>query len=227
MWQDANPTPPWEFKKQVITPVTTSPSAPSVRTNDAEQAGSTLSSEDLLRGFGGGARFTKSNAATDESGWRKFAPEGEHFSIQVPGSGYESSSSIPAGDTVANINYWVADYKGASYLVLWAEGPNLDYTDSSAIESMAAGIASGLNRGFEKRGLSLNFDAKRQRALKLDGYGGSQFDLSATNVPGVMRVFSKQFGKQREVYIVGVLNATDKNESAQKFLNSLSFKKTQ
>jgi len=229
LWQDATPIPPWEFKKQQETPRSpTAQVAPSVKAVDSEKTdNSTLSSEDLLQGFGGGSHFAKSKMANGETGWRKFAPEGQHFSVQVPGSGYEASSTQPIGDKVANLNYWFADFNGATYLLMWAEGPNLKYTDTSAIESVANSLVLGLNRGFEKRGLTLEFGAKREGSLKLDGYNGSQFDLAAANIPGVLRVYSKQFGDQREMYLVGVLNATDKNESAQRFLNSLSFKKEQ
>ncbi len=230
LWQDTTPVRPWEFRQQQAERSAASQSAPSLRTIGTAKRASVLGSEDLLRGIMGSnsvSRLSSSTTATGENQWRTFAPEGKHFSLQVPGPGYESSATMPAGDTVANVNYWTAEYEGATYILMWSQGPNLKYTDASAIDDMAKGLVSGLNRGFEKRGLGLVFDAKLQRPLKLNGYTGSEFAISAANVPGVVRAFSKQFGDMREMYIVGVLNATEKNESVQKFLDSLSFTRNQ
>jgi micrococcal nuclease len=223
LWQDSNAVPPWEFKQQQAARQAASQSAPSLRTVEKETANNALRSEDLLRGFG--TSLSSSKTAPGDGQWRTFAPEGKHFSLQVPGAGSETSSSVPAGAGMANLTYWLAEFEGATYVVAWSEGPNLNYTDAAAIDAMAKGFVTGLNHSLEQRGLDLQFDSKRQASLKLDGYNGSQFDVSATRITGVVRAFSKQFGEQREMYLVGVLNATDKNESVQKFLNSLSLQK--
>ena len=224
LWQDANPIAPWDFKEQEAARVAAA--QPSLGSGNSGRKGPmTLGSEDLLQGFpglGSDARVTRSATGTDNE-WRRLAPAGKNFSVQVPGVGYETSVNVPAGTGTANLNYWVGEYDRSLYMLMWSRGPNLTYTDSSAIEDMANGLVSGLNRGLEKRGIGVEFNAKLQRNLKLNGYTGGQFTLSAGSVTGVLRAFSKQFGDEREMYIVSVLNSSEENPSAQKFLNSFTF----
>jgi micrococcal nuclease len=225
LWQDAEAIAPWEFKQQLADRALAAQRSGLKESPTQRSKTQTLKSEDLLQSLTGlnGSNSVSRSSTTGEGQWRTLAPEGEHFSIQVPGIGVESFTQVPAGNETANINYWIADYEGASYLVMWTRGPNLTYTDSTAIADMAKGIVSGLNRGLERRGVDIVFDAKPQRDLKLDGYAGSQFSVSSSSVPGMIRAFSKQFGDRREMYIVGVLNSTEENPSVDKFFKSLSF----
>jgi endonuclease YncB( thermonuclease family) len=224
LWQDADPVAPWEFKQRQIARAAAptrllNPKGKSERKVD-------LTTEDLLQGLTGSRSYSiRSSNSSEEEPWRTLSPEEEHFAVQVPGEGFETSREIPAGTETATINYWVSNHEGAAYLVMWSRGPNLSYTDSSAIQEMAKGVVLGLNRGLAQKGFDVTFDAKLQRNLKLDGYAGSQFSITTDRVPGLMRAFSKQFGEQREMYIVGVINATEQTPSVEKFLKSFTLRR--
>jgi hypothetical protein len=224
LWQDPDPVAPWDFKQQQIARNSETKRPASKQEMSGRKVD--LSSEDLLQGLTGSKVYSLSRRsdanASGNGNWRTLSPEGDHFSIQVPGDGFETSKEVPAGNETAIINYWIANYEGASYLVMWTRGPNLTYTDESAIKDMAKGLVSGLNRGLEQHGIDLVFDAKLERNLKLDGYAGGQFSISNSRVPGVMRAYSRQIGDMREMYLIGVLNSTEQNPSAEKFLKSLT-----
>ncbi len=223
LWQDQSPIPPWEFAKQAAARSLNQSNQEPSKTSKARV--NSLGSEDLLSSFLGPSAASRRSASAETSGasgWRELAPEREHFSVSVPGTGYESAQVIPAADRSATISYWTMDYEGASYVVMWSKGPNLKYNDDSALDDTAKGVVAGLNKGFEKRGSDFVFEAKLQSSLKLNGYTGNQYSVSAERVPGVIRVFSKQVGSEREFFMVGVLNSTDSNPSVQKFFNSLS-----
>ena len=225
LWRDPAPIAPWEFRNQQRSASVAA--AQSTQKSKPGQNSQALGSEDLLRSFLGSSTSVRMpNTAAPGSGaesqWRTLAPENEHFSILVPGEGFSTSKTVPAGNDVATVNYWVTDYEGASFIVMWSRGPNLKYTDVSALDETARGVVMGLNNGFEKRGVDLVFEAKMQRNLTLNGYSGIQFSLSAARVPGVIRAFSKQIGTQREFFMIGVLNSSEANPIVPKFLDSLS-----
>ena len=222
LWRDPAPVAPWDFKNQqqaakLATEKSTQKPKP-------PQNSQTLGSEDLLESFLGSStvRLSSANGASLNSQWQVLAPKNEHFSIFVPGEGYQTSRTIPAGDDAVTVNYWVMDYEGATFLVMWSRGPNLKYTDATALDETARGVVMGLNRGLERRGIDLVFEAKTQRNLTLNGYSGMQFSVSAARTPGVIRAFSKQIGSQREFFMIGVLNSSEANPIVPKFLDSLS-----
>jgi endonuclease YncB( thermonuclease family) len=224
LWQDPEPVAPWNFKKQQTSP--SANAAPTTQPASNVKRKTDLSSEDLLSGIAGSSRGLRSGSAVSVSGesqWRILSPEKEHFSVMVPGTGYETSVELPAGTGVLKANYWVTDYEGASYLMIWARGPNVAYTDSGAIDDMHRGMLSGLNRGLEQRGAGVSFETSQQRSLKVGSVTGVQYNLSASGVSGVMRIFSRRVGEEREMFLLGVLNATEKTPSADRFLSSLSF----
>ncbi|HEY6122931.1 MAG TPA: thermonuclease family protein [Pyrinomonadaceae bacterium] len=223
LWRDPAPVAPWDFKnQQQAAKLATEKSTQKPKTSQNFQ---TLGSEDLLKSFLGSSTavpLSSSNGARLNSQWQVLAPRNEHFSILVPGEGYQTSRTIPAGDDAATVNYWVMDYEGATFLVMWSRGPNLRYTDATALDETARVVVMGLNRSFERRGIDLVFEAKTLRNLTLNGYPGIQFSVSAAHTPGVIRAFSKQTGSQREFFMIGVLNSSEENPIVPKFLDSLS-----
>ncbi len=229
LWQDSTAIAPWEFKQRQTAGSQQVPRSPNQRlSTSGSKPKKALGSEDLVQAFTGPGSAVSVSSSTfslnsdENSAWRILAPQADHFSVQVPGVGYEYLRQIPAGTEIASVNCWFIDFEHSTFLVMWMRGPNMGATDSLALEQMAKGLAIGLNRGFERRGLDQVFDAKQQRNLKLDGYSGIQFSLSSSRVPGVMRAFSKQIGEQRELYVVAVLNKSEEDPAVNRFFKSLS-----
>jgi len=101
----------------------------------------------------------------------------------------------------------------------WAKGANGISTDVSAAADAVNGMLSGLNRVREQRGHFL-VTATPGRSLRLNGYVGREYALTTGSVSGVIRVLSKQFGDEREVFLLGVLNGPGSEGSGNEFLNS-------
>lgn len=226
LWQAADPVAPWDYKQRQLARSPVPKKVSSQPQTDKREV--TLLSEDLLQGLTGSTKFTGSHSALRASGdgnWRTLAPDDDHFVIKVPGDGVMTSKEVPAGDETANINYWIGNYEGTSYLVMWSRGPNLTYTDASALQDMAKGMTHGLQRGLAQVGIHIEIEAKPERDLKLDGYEGRQFSVSTGRVPGLIRAFSKRLGDRREMYLVGVLNGTEEDPTVAKFLDSFALRK--
>jgi len=78
-----------------------------------------------------------------------------------------------------------------------------------------------MNRDLERAGVSERATATAVRNLKLNGYGGKQYRLSSPAASGVMRVFSKQVGDQRDIIVLCVLTRPGSESAGDQFLNSL------
>jgi endonuclease YncB( thermonuclease family) len=229
LWQDAAPVAPWEFKQQQA--VTAVPASASPAKKPADQARplikKELGTEDLLAGLTGGSTLrSSSDAGSIAFEWRKLEPENERFSVMVPGVGEEGSMSFYQGTGVRSASFWIGEYDGASYILIWSTGPNYTYTDESAIEGITKGAVEGLNAGLKMKGVGFAFEYERERALKVNNYYGIQYKLKAMGVEGTVRAFSKRVGDDRGVYFLGVLRRTEKDPSVEKFFSSLSFRKS-
>jgi micrococcal nuclease len=185
-----------------------------------------LTREDLVKGiagYNGGTRKSYSIPTARENEWTEFAPAGERFSVQVPGVGVESSVTVPAGDEFMTVSRWVVSYRGTYYMLAWVRGPNGDYTDGQSMDGFANGFATGLNRALAQENTEQSFAASLQNPkLKLNGYAGRQYSISTSGVPGTVRIFSRQVGRDRELYMIGILNGSEHDPSVGKFFNSLS-----
>jgi endonuclease YncB( thermonuclease family) len=231
LWQDKSPIAPWEFKQRQLerrpTVASKQPTS-AVKYNPKRGDRTFLGRDDLLRGLTGATAesdATYSAFSSAGSEWRKVHPEGEHFSALMPGKGFEYSKNVPTSDgQTATFNYWMADYQGVSYVLMSCRGPNARYTDSLAIDETIRGLLLGLNRGFERRGINLSFEATYERKLRLGGFAGSQYSLSSGEIKGLARVFSKQLGTAREIYLVGALNGKEGNPSVDEFLRSFTIR---
>jgi hypothetical protein len=152
--------------------------------------------------------------------WLKYQPADRHFSILAPSDGLEMKYQVLGPQaTIMDINYVVGGMDRTIYLVTWGKGPNGNSTDASAATDALNSMLSGINRGRELTGV-VQATATPGRALKLDGYTGREYALTAGPLSGVVRVLSKQMGEEREVFVLCVLNGPDTEESGARFLTS-------
>ena len=105
--------------------------------------------------------------------------------------------------------------------ILFARVRDFSFKDDLAIEDLEQALVEAINHELQRQGMA--FETKRQRPLKVSGLTGIQYDLSASGMQGVMRIFSRRVGDVRELYALCVLNASDKTPAADKFLSSFSF----
>lgn len=237
LWQDESPLAPWDFRKAQVAKLTTpkvtvaaQPRQPAIPRRGTSAG---LSSEDLMGGMlvpGSLAGKPEVRALSSDSSpvhWLKYQPADKHFSVLFPSNGREITYPVldEQGKTI-DLHYLIGKDTSNFYFVIRASGPNGSATDTSTTDDAIDGLLSGINRA-TARTSGLVVTATPGRSLKLDGYAGRQYALTAGPISGVVRVFTKQIGEQRDVFLLCVLNAPDAEGSGYEFLNSLKISKQQ
>jgi endonuclease YncB( thermonuclease family) len=216
LWEDATPVAPWEFKRSIA-------ERRSLRWGSAPKQTSSrtsLSSEDLFNAVGS----TRRTSAGSYSGWKTITPSDFNFSVMMPGNAVEKGFilPIPNGGS-ADINLSIGSEGLTTYMVLWGKGPHDGTPDSVVTESTVAGFTAMLNRSLERQGKAVQARVERQRPLKNGGFSGTQYRLSAAGVTvGLIRVFTKHNGKERQLYFVVVVDGEERDPQVSEFLESLT-----
>ena len=223
IWQDTAPIAPWEFRRQetAIHNIESSP-----LTVMAKSSGRTAATENLLESMPAKRPVAGRRRDGSDPGWKTLAPMGSGFSVLVPGNAYDSGSTFPdKNGKMAEFNYCVGQRSTYSYLVAWAKGPTNDKLDDKIADETAQGLVSGLEVGRNKYESDVKFDVKRQRPVKLGPYTGWQYTISGPKTVGLIRIFSRSRGQERELYVLGVLNGTENDPQVLEFLGSLTIGK--
>ena len=233
LWQDPAAVAPWEFRQaQLAKQNSVNPSLSSQQYQRRKARSSqSFSNTDLLGGAGGmfgpgaisGQPTFKPITANGTAGhWTRYESVAGHFSVLFPSDGVESASSVvdPEGNAHQML-FLGASNKLALLLLLSGTEPNGKHTDASAADDIVKGYLSSMNRDLEQAGVGERATATPVRDLKLDGYGGKQYRLSSPAASGVMRVFSKQVGDQRDIIVLLVLTRPGGESDRDQFLSSL------
>lgn len=231
LWQDESPMSPWDFRKALIATANTSIMSPLREPSPirrGNQAG--LSSEDLMGGMIGpgsisGKPDIRPLSREGVAGrWLRYQPADRHFSILAPSDGVEMSYQVlgPQGK-ILDIHYVIGSSDRTIYFLTWAKGPNGISTDASAAADAVNSMLSELNRVREQRDHIL-VTATPGRVLRLNSYEGREYALTTGSVSGVIRALSKQIGDEREVFLIGLLNAPGTAAPDDKFLDSFKIR---
>ena len=244
LWQEDSPQAPWDFRKAQLSslapPTLTATSVPynTIPAHLPRQTSSMrrgteagLSSEDLMGGviqpgsLAGKPEVKQLSTDGAQGRWLRYQPADRHFSILAPSDGVEVSYQVlaPQGQLM-DIHYVVGVNVSSKtiYLISWSKGPNGVSTDDSTASDAVNSLLAGLNNAAARHGEGLT-NAAPGRSLSLNGHGGRQYSLSGS-ASGVIRVLSKQTGDEREVFMLGVLNAPGAPASGAEFLNSFKIK---
>jgi endonuclease YncB( thermonuclease family) len=230
LWQDLSPVSPWEFRRLQLARLNGIPSEPSFRQSQArkQRASRSLSNDDLLGAMVGGGssaghpNVKRISASGTPGHWTRYESVLEHFSVLFPSDGVEANYSAPdnSGNALP-VHYLAGADPQAVYLLLSSQTPNGNYTDASANDDTVKGFVAGLNHGFQRGGLNITITMRPVRDLKLNGYAGRQYALHGEGFSGVVRVFSKKVGDQRDFLMLCVLTRPGSESAADQFLNSL------
>jgi micrococcal nuclease len=226
LWQDPAPLSPWEFRRQEAAGRNMISSRQAVLSRSSH-AGGALNSGDLFRSMTSGPAGARNRFSDGtDSGWKTLAPKGGKFSVLVPGDALDYGATVPTQNgKTADVNYCLGRRGRNSYLVIWAKGPSDGMSDEQVGDDTANGLAYDFDRSLKQAGSHLNFEVKRQRSLRMGNYSGWQYSISAPGMPGMLRVFSRRNGQEREVFVIGVMNAGDDDPQVQQFLNSFTIGK--
>jgi hypothetical protein len=232
LWQADHPVAPWEFvkneaSKHALEVNMEEPPPVPVRTPTKRARPTTeLTSLGLLRMdrpsggvFGSASSGSSGSSASDASTWEKYHPEGENFSALLPTGGRLLKDSVPFGDQMLPITFYVAQEGYALYAVMWMSGPSRGETDASAIDGTLHGFLGGIGQGYESAGGKFVCEPQHSTDISLGGYSGREFDMKGCTVPAVARVFTKVTDGQRQMYIGSVFFAKE-DPNVMKFINS-------
>jgi len=230
LWQAGHPVAPWEFvkaeeTKRALAAHDEEPPIPAPTPRPARPT-SELTSLGLLRMerprgglFGSSSSGGSGNSATEVSTWEKYQPEGENFSASLPSDGKLLKDSVPFGDQMLPITFYVAHEGSALYAVMWMTGPSRGETDASAINGTLHGFLGGIGQGYESAGGKFVCEPQQGTDISLSGYSGREFDMKGCTVPAMARVFTKVTNGQRQMYIGAVFFAKE-DPNVRKFLDS-------
>ena len=228
LWHDDSPIAPWEFRRAELAKLNPTPAnvpRPQARARRGNQAG--LDSNDLMGGvvgpgsISGQPSFKRISPNSASGEWVRYQPANRNFSILAPSDGVELSYPVLDGQTkVVELHYVIGNNDGNLYVMMWAKGSNDDATDASAAADTIKGLVAGINRSIERTGQGFVVTASPVRDLTLSGYPGKQYRLSGGPASGAVRVFSRQIGDQRELFMLCVLNGPAGDSSGDQFFNS-------
>ena len=229
LWQSEGAIAPWEFVKaeasqRKATAVKNSASSESPKTNTPA---SELNSMSLLPTGSRTARplssLSDAYSAMSESRkpWYTFQPKGENFSVFVPKGGLEDFKPIPFKGQTINVNTYVVRDGFSIYALTWAIGPSDGATDADAVKFGLSAIYKDMNAAFDAARLNTAFECEpaNERKVSAAGYVGKEFDLTTCPIRGLAKVFTKEVGSRRQIYLAYVFS-NDMEPSVSKFINS-------
>jgi len=232
LWQDKSPVAPWEYRRiqqakldEIIYGKSSLQTKASLSTGKK-----TLSNGDLMGGFMGpnGSSVTTGLKPLVQNGsfgrWTSFESPISHFSIMIPSNGLEGSG-VSSDENGHPISYDALMAKSdRTFMMLYSgRGPNDKLADAAELDKVIKDFGNAANQQAARYGdvISLKF----ARDLKLNGYSGKQYSLTCNSFSGTVRIFTKQIGDERQVFVLYVLWRLGGDGLEGQFLNS--FKITQ
>jgi hypothetical protein len=156
--------------------------------------------------------------------WTSFESPISHFSIMIPSNGLEGSG-VSSDENGHPISYDALMAKSdRTFMMLYSgRGPNDKLADAAELDKVIKDFGNAANQQAARYGdvISLKF----ARDLKLNGYLGRQYSLTCNSFSGTVRLFTKQIGDERQVFVLYVLWRLGGDGLEGQFLNS--FKITQ
>jgi micrococcal nuclease len=234
IWQQESPVAPWEFRRlqqarlnSIVTSNSDLQSKSSLRTKRTS-----LSNGDLM----GALMENRSSSALPtlrpivEKGsfdrWTSFESPTAHFSIMIPSNGVEASTIISdANGLPVALDLLFAGSERAFMVLISGKGPNENRADSTTLDQSIRSLIGGMNEGAARHGSSGMLSVKPIRDLKLGDYVGRQYSLTSDLFSGTGRVFTKQIGEARQIFVLIALTRPGSEDTGSQFLNS--FKITQ
>jgi endonuclease YncB( thermonuclease family) len=235
LWQDANPTAPWEFVKAerlrkypVASTNTIEPASPKVKRTSS---GSELTNLSLMATNVKAAPLSPSSPSSSASipsdlevMGEDELPAGLPFTASPPNKGTLLAKSSPMGGEMVKTNAYVSLSGGNAYTIVWFTGPTYGADDKTAMDQMLfndlSAVAGGAYTGGDSDG---RCNPKGEKDVSSNGYWGREVDMSQCPIPARFRVFTKATGDRREVYMA-MVNVRNDNPNVARFLKTFTMR---
>ena len=229
LWQAESPVSPWDYRRSQAAQLAQSSRSSSLRQTATSRTKSGLSSEDLFSGMMGGPMPATGAADVkpiSEKGtpdrWTKYESVPGHFSVNVPTNAVEGSNTsadVKTGKPVT-LHFVAGGSELGFYFVMSAMGPNNNYTDASARDEAIQSIISGMNQGARNTGTGPIVSFRSEHEVRVGSNVGMQYRLSADGFSGAARVFTKQVGEEREIFLLFALSRPGAESLGNQFTDS-------
>ena len=217
IWENPAPIAPWDFRRSLTAKVATTTDGPTtaVRANHSNTSRPRTGLDTFSKGVSG-----------SQVNWKTLTPSGFNFSVQVPENAKEQGVIIPvrtvigAGDLDLNLSEGTAGK--TSYLVIWAKGPRTAESNTSFIDTTAKEINRVLDNKLKLLGNDYSFELTYKRDVAAGSMKGRQYQLSIPGMTGLMNIFTRQNKKERQLYVLCVVDGNEFQQPVKDFLNSLT-----
>jgi len=233
LWQDANPTAPWEFVKaerlrkyQVVSTNTNEPSSPKVKRTSS---GSELTNLSLMATNVKAAPLAPASSSASlpsdlEVMGEDELPAGLPFTAFPPNKGTLVSKTSPMGGEMVKTNAYLSLSGGNAYTIMWFTGPTYGADDKTAMDQLLFNDLSAVAGGAFTGGDSgSRCDPQSEKDISSNGYWGREVDMSQCPIPARLRVFTKATGDRREVYMA-MVNVRNDNPNVARFLKTFTMR---
>ena len=236
LWEAQNPTAPWEFVKAAKAakrnPVVTESSSLKPSNTRAKSVSSELTNLTLLKlpASKGGTtsmsteeiRAKWSLLNSSEKQWMEMRPAGRDFSVLLPDGGQQITQPLPFGSEMMDFTIHNSQEGGNLYSVFWFDAPSYGETDKTAIDKMVLETIEITHKNYQRadRG-HFSCPQKREKDVSMNGYAGTEFDMSSCSLPTRARAFTKVIDNQRHMY-VAIVFYTDDTEKVGRFIRSFN-----
>jgi len=236
LWQEANPTAPWEFVKaerfrkySAVSTNTNESTSPKVKRNTSPSELTNLSLMATNVKAPSSLPSTTSVPSDLEVMGEDDLPSGLPFTAFPPNKGTLLSKSMPMSGEIVKTNAYVSLSGGNAYTIVWFTGPTYGEDDKTAMDQLLfndlSAVAAGAYTGGDREG---RCNPQSEKDVSSNGYWGREVDMSQCPVPARLRVFTKATGDRREVYMA-MVNVRNDNANVARFLKTftISQKKAQ
>jgi hypothetical protein len=129
---------------------------------------------------------------------------------------------VVIGDELPDLNMYLARDGANFYTVLWVTGPTEGETDKSVIDAMVLGYVRGSQKSYRQGdGSRFSCEPIGEKNISMNGYTGTEFDLSSCSLPSRVRAFTRVIGDERQFYMA-VAFFGDEEEEVTRFLKSFT-----
>ncbi len=239
IWGGSSPLAPWEFRRiqteklaSIANPAPASNPVrgssqvkkpkPAALTND-EVTKLVMGSSSSPLGMAG-VKPIAPNGSADR--WIKYNSTSGHFSVTLPSNAVEGSDVIPdpaTGGSVT-INFVTGGGGNGFYVALSARGPNSEGTDDSIRDQFINALVGGMNAGAAQDGHPA-IELKPERAITLNGYNGMQYKMIGQGMVGTARVFTKQVGDDRDLFVLFAVSHPGSEDLGNQFIKSFAIQR--
>ena len=207
LWQDASPTPPWEWRRaRAYQPnrrrhimASAKPAATGSVESPARSASPLGKSEDMQ--------------------WPIFSPTGAPFSVRMPAGGFRYTAEIQVPNGVPiNADFYGVKHLKIGYVAVWASGPYCQETISALFDR----TVEVLNEA--SAAVSLPCEFSQEKDPSMNGYVGRRYKVRGCYFKGGIRHYYKVEGKKLTVIFVGVMSEIPDDPEVGRFLESFVIK---